>query len=300
MKKIKLRINDKTTAQDFYPNRTAIIIIDVWDDHWCKYYKELNDKLAPKIGAFVEKARQAGMTIIHAPCSSRKKVSTLPEYKIHSCMPYYSDHQARKNALSSPRRPNQTQPPRLADRCQRPNDIFFKGVKHSRKDKFCTCVPFCDRSWPRPWNRQHDAISVSNKDYVSDNLKEIEYILYDEQIHRIFCVGGALNACLIDRPISMHAVYKNIYSNFIRDLTASHLPRDEVFNISPMDADSHHWHGRELRAKFKNLASKYDVPLQGHNQVLTYDAAHEIQSKYIEEKMCPSILSKELLDACTP
>ena len=297
MKKIKLRINDKTTVQDFYPNRTAIIIIDVWDDHWCKYYKELNDKLAPKIGAFVEKARQAGMTIIHAPCGARSRYHTEP----HSCMPYYQGHPARKNAnfshfisdnsISHHRRVH-----------GHPTDIFFKGVRQTG-GKYCTCTPGCKRIWPRPWNRQHDAISISDKDYVSDSLEEIKTILKDNQIHRIFYVGGALNACLIDRPLSMYTEYEGVYSNFIRDLTASHIPRDEIFNVSPnstSDENGQHWPGADLRAKFKNLASKYDVLLQGHNKVLVYDTAHEIQSKYVEEKMCPSILSKELLDACAP
>lgn len=287
MTKIELRINDRTTLQDFNPNQAAVIIIDVWNDHWCKYYKELNEALAIKISPFVEKVRKAGMKIVHTPCGAGTRCAGSV-----SCMTYYDNHQARKNAIDS----LQGEAVQYSERCQKPGDIFFGGLKQEG-GKFCTCTPFCPRSWPRPWTRQHDAINVTNEDYVTDDIVEVSHILHREKINRIFYVGGALNACLIDRPHGMISKYNGVLSAFIRDFTISHLPRDDIFNIGHNDVTSQHWAGKNLREKFVKLCRTYDI--QVYRDILSYKSAHEIQSKYIEKEVCPSILSEELLNACT-
>ncbi len=286
MNKIELRINDRTTLQDFNPNQAAVIIVDVWDAHWCKYYKELNESLAIKISSFVEKIRKAGIKIIHTPCGSSTRNSGYA-----SCVSYYDGHQARKNATDS----LQGEAVQYFKRCTKPGDIFFKGVKQDG-GKFCTCVPPCPRPWPRPWTRQHDAISVTDEDYITDDVVEVSHILHRDKINRIFYVGGALNACLIDRPHCMGSRYDGVSSAFIRDLTISHLPRDDIFNIGHNDTTSQNWPGRELRKKFVKLCRTYNI--QVYRDILSYKSAHEIQSKYIEKEMCPSILSEELLSAC--
>ena len=43
------------------PRRTAIIICDVWDDHWCRGATQRVGLLAPKIAKLVEAARPRGI-----------------------------------------------------------------------------------------------------------------------------------------------------------------------------------------------------------------------------------------------
>ena len=64
MTNIILRANDQHAHQKIDPERTAIIIIDVWDDHWCKHYKKLNDLLAERLAPAIDRFRAAGVKII--------------------------------------------------------------------------------------------------------------------------------------------------------------------------------------------------------------------------------------------
>src|SRR5262245_59918250 len=59
------------------PTRTAIIICDMWDQHWCRGATRRVGELAPAMNRAVAAARARGALIIHAPSS---------------CMDAYKDH----------------------------------------------------------------------------------------------------------------------------------------------------------------------------------------------------------------
>src|SRR5436309_1763747 len=47
--------------------KTAIIICDMWDDHYCKSAAQRVGVMAPKMNAVLTAARERGVMIIHAP-----------------------------------------------------------------------------------------------------------------------------------------------------------------------------------------------------------------------------------------
>src|SRR5690348_5582209 len=47
--------------------QSAVIICDMWDDHWCKNAARRCGELAKKMAPVIDAARSAGATIIHAP-----------------------------------------------------------------------------------------------------------------------------------------------------------------------------------------------------------------------------------------
>lgn len=49
------------------PSRTAIIITDMWNKHWCRGATERVDQIAQRMEPVLERARSAGILIIHAP-----------------------------------------------------------------------------------------------------------------------------------------------------------------------------------------------------------------------------------------
>ena len=291
MTSIKLRSNDRDIVAEVDPEKTAVIIIDIWDDHWCKQYKKLNNDLAERVNSFVADVRKAGIKIIHSPCGSGRQMKPFlgGADHLYSCMPLYQGHQARHNAIKC-----------LGgdlikySKIKPPKDIFFKGIKTG--DKLCACDPFCERPWPRPWTHQHDAIEIDNQDYITDDLANVRHILCQNKIKNLFYVGGALNACLVDRPHAMAIKYENVTSAFIRDLTISHLPPQHIFDIDPNDLDSQYWPGHELIQKFDDICKEYNI--KKINGSLSYETAHDAQSKHIEKHLCPSVLSKDLLNAC--
>src|SRR5688500_1635325 len=48
-------------------DRTAIVICDMWDDHWCKGAAARVAEMAPAMNDIVKRARDRGVFIIHAP-----------------------------------------------------------------------------------------------------------------------------------------------------------------------------------------------------------------------------------------
>ena len=51
------------------PEKTALIICDMWDDHWCKSAARRVGEMAPALNETVNAAREKGVFIIHAPSS---------------------------------------------------------------------------------------------------------------------------------------------------------------------------------------------------------------------------------------
>src|ERR1700737_3457544 len=51
------------------PRKTALIICDMWDDHWCKSAAGRVAEMAGPLNEVVKTARARGVFIIHAPSS---------------------------------------------------------------------------------------------------------------------------------------------------------------------------------------------------------------------------------------
>ena len=61
--------------------RTAIVICDMWDKHWCPDATERVAEMAPRMNEVVKTARAKGVFIIHCPSDTMK---------------FYPDHPGRK------------------------------------------------------------------------------------------------------------------------------------------------------------------------------------------------------------
>src|SRR5262245_3850123 len=61
------KVVEKKVAWD--PKKTALIICDMWDDHWCKSAARRVAELAKPMNEVVKAARAKGVFVIHAPSS---------------------------------------------------------------------------------------------------------------------------------------------------------------------------------------------------------------------------------------
>ena len=59
----------KTERVMWNSKKTALIICDMWDDHWCKSASRRVGEMAPALNDTVKAARAKGIFIIHAPSS---------------------------------------------------------------------------------------------------------------------------------------------------------------------------------------------------------------------------------------
>jgi len=67
-----------TVPRDLDPAKTALVICDMWDHHWCTGAEERVGVLARKMEPFLEIARKRGVLIIHAPSETMAFTARLP------------------------------------------------------------------------------------------------------------------------------------------------------------------------------------------------------------------------------
>src|SRR5262249_47492696 len=79
-----------TLPKDIPVRETAIIICDMWDQHWCPTASKRCAELAKKMAPVIAAAQARGIPVIHAPSE---------------CMDFYKDAPQRRHILEVPRVP---------------------------------------------------------------------------------------------------------------------------------------------------------------------------------------------------
>src|SRR5262245_17278857 len=70
------------------PKKTALIICDMWDDHWCKSAARRVGELAGPLNDAVKVARARGVFIIHAPSTCTGFYKATPQRKRARAAPF--------------------------------------------------------------------------------------------------------------------------------------------------------------------------------------------------------------------
>ncbi|HMC90396.1 MAG TPA: family 16 glycoside hydrolase, partial [Gemmataceae bacterium] len=83
---LRSRLRDKGEGAvekkaDWDPHKTALIICDMWDDHWCKSAARRVAEMAGPLNDTVKAARARGVFIIHAPSSVTSFYKDTPQRK---------------------------------------------------------------------------------------------------------------------------------------------------------------------------------------------------------------------------
>src|SRR4026209_871617 len=59
--------------------KTALVICDMWDQHWCKGATERVAEMAPRMNKVTQEARKRGVLIIHCPSGTMKYYEGIPQ-----------------------------------------------------------------------------------------------------------------------------------------------------------------------------------------------------------------------------
>jgi putative membrane-bound dehydrogenase-like protein len=181
-----------TDQRPFVPTRTAVIVCDMWDNHWSRGAAERVTAMAPEMNNVLKAVRTAGVTIIHAPSET---------------MAFYADHAARKRAKAVQR----INLPPLADHDDPPMPVDASDGGSDTGEK----------PWYRAWTRQHSALEIDgDRDYVTDDAQEIWNILRQKDIDQILLMGVHTNMCCLNRSWAIKAlVRRGQKAALVRDLT---------------------------------------------------------------------------------
>ena len=183
---------------------TAIIIVDMWNDHHCVSAAKRVFEMAPHMNRVVKAARDKGVLIIHAPSG---------------CDSFYKGQPVRKNAESAP----------IAN-----TDIEFKwnyfNPEHegplANKLEAAGCS--CDSPKPcgpdrRVWESQIKTLEMTDADAATSNGREIHNLLESRGIKNVIIMGVHTNRCVLGRPFGIRQmVYQKRNVVLCRDLTDSY------------------------------------------------------------------------------
>lgn len=189
---------------------TAIIVCDMWDDHYCKSAAQRVGVLAPKMNAVLTAARNHGVMIIHAPSG------TLDLYE---GSPYRERLKRAKPA----------KPPVPIER--------WCNLDKSREPELPVDVSKCSCDDPvvgpavRRFTRQHSGLDIIGYDGISDSGVEIFNVCEQLGIKNIVLMGVHTNMCVLGRPFGIRQMVKlgkNVV--LVRDLTdAMYDPRQPPY-----------------------------------------------------------------------
>ncbi len=198
---------EKTAAWD--AKKTAIIVCDMWDDHWCKSAARRVTELAGPLNEMLKAARAKGIFIIHAPSSVTA---------------FYKDTSQRKLAKSAP---FARTPVPLASAPRWGTAWCWTDPKHEDvlpvddSDMGCSCTGTKCEIIP-PWKRQHPLIELHEGDALTDDGQETWNLLTARGLNNVILCGVHLNMCVLGRPFAIRQqVYLGKNVAFMRDMTDS-------------------------------------------------------------------------------
>ena len=186
--------SEVTLVKDIPARETALIICDMWDQHWCPTASKRCAELARKMAPVIAAAQARGIPVIHAPSE---------------CMEFYKDTPQRQRMVQVKR----VQPPK-------PLTLSEPPLPVDDSDGGCDCDEPV-KSY-RAWKRQHQDIPIADTDVISDNGAEVYSFLHERGIKNLIMMGVHTNMCVLGRSFAIRQMTKwGIHCILVRDLTDS-------------------------------------------------------------------------------
>jgi type 1 glutamine amidotransferase/nicotinamidase-related amidase len=190
-----------SNEQEWNASETAVVICDMWDQHWCRGATQRVAEMAPRMNDFVGEARRRGALVVHAPSS------TVDDDK---------DHPARKHAQDAPAAASVPDGINGWRRWMDDNERAVYPIDQS--DGGCDCEPRCKGGGP--WKKQIETIEIRNEDAITDSGVETWNLLQQHGIKNVMLLGVHTNMCVLGRPFGLRNMAKsgkNVV--LVRDLT---------------------------------------------------------------------------------
>lgn len=181
--------------------QTAVLICDMWDNHWCRGAAKRVNEMVMIMAPVVEAARAGGIRIIHSPSD---------------VMDFYKDYPQRKRMLELPQVPP-PEPATFSDP-PLPIDDIEGGCDTGDQDH-------------KAWSRQHAGIHIAPDDVISDKGTEVYSYLRANGIGNLLIMGVHTNMCVLNRTFAIKQMTKwGVRCVLVRDLTdAMYDPKKRPF-----------------------------------------------------------------------
>lgn len=197
------------------PENTAVIVSDMWEEHWCKGATRRVAELASQMNELLYYLRGKGLQIIFCPSgteeyykdSYRKQQEILDEYK--SSLTDYSNDMYLFNENIIPDIQSRIDPNRIQ----------------------CDCfLTKCD-STNKPWKNkgQISTLDIAENDILTFDETTIISYLTNYGFEHVLMMGVHANMCVIYRSFGLKQLrMAGLKPIIVRDMTDSMTPREEA------------------------------------------------------------------------
>ncbi len=196
--------SEAVIKKEIDPKRTAIIVCDMWDKHWCDNATRRCGEIATKMEPVLKAARDRGVCIIHAPSE---------------CMEFYKESPARKRLAEIKKL-------ELPKGLELPDPICPVDATGGGCDDEPVHKPF------KAWTQQTPTLEINEqRDGISDNGHEIYSYLKQRNIDTILIMGVHTNMCILHRSFAIKPMTRmGMKCILVRDLTdAMYSPKSKPF-----------------------------------------------------------------------
>jgi nicotinamidase-related amidase len=199
---------------DWPGNETALLIVDMWDKHWCAGATRRSTAIAPRINELARAVRGRGGLVVHAPSDTMKFYEGTPQRELAKAAP--------KATPPTPVRGWR----HLDLTCEAPLPI-------DDTDGGCDCEPQCAQptGGKYPWTREHPLIEPAPGDAVSQDGQEVFNLFRQRGIRHVIVCGVHLNMCVLGRTFAIRQLNEWGFDIVLaRDLTDTmYNPRQRPF-----------------------------------------------------------------------
>jgi nicotinamidase-related amidase len=160
------------TPTGLNPSKTAIIIIDMWNFHWCMTAAERVSAMVPRMNAVLDIARNLGIQIIWNPSDVVTAYSGYPQYE---------------KALAVEHR-------------HAPDVRGAFTAKFTAPFGACLCGPGFRCGLNYGWDGMHPDLIIGDSDLISASTDEIYSLLSERGITDVIYMGVHTNMCVYGKP----------------------------------------------------------------------------------------------------
>jgi len=190
--------------------RTCLLVIDMWDYHWCTTWCGRAGTLAPRMNKVNQIARKLGIQVVHSPTDcSNGHAGTLQRERMAAMTKY---------TVPEP------------DKSLCPDAPWSFGLGSG-----CMCGgPYpCAVSYANL--KIYPGMEIAENDLISSGHKELYNLCKERGYTHLLYTGGATNMCLVQKPEGMINMTRLGFNCILlRDVTEAHGPAN-----SSDDADAH-------------------------------------------------------------
>jgi nicotinamidase-related amidase len=202
------------------PAQTAIIVVDMWNYHWCITASERASAMVPRMNAVLSAARRLGMTVVFNPSDVVTAYSGYPQYE-------------RAIAVE------------LLKILDRRKDL---SVKFTAQSGVCMCGPGLPCRENYGWDGMNPDLAIGENDLISSSSEEIYSLLAGHGVKNIIYMGVHTNICVFGKPGSISKMWKMGFNCLLAsDLNDAFTHYDPATGYTP-DAGTSETDGNLIKA----------------------------------------------------